>query len=147
MVSAIQRVRGKRQACVQDITWRQEKERAAKNAARLTETSESGQTTEQTAFRFVRSATNKTVSNANIGKFLAGSETSKHFLGGPNGETPTQAAFNRKTKYVSTLQNFKLKVLYAEPRKTRSCRGESRNSAFVFSCISVLDVMSWKSHS
>ena len=90
MVSAIHKVRGKRQACVQDIAWRQEKERAAKNAARLTETSESGQTTEQTAFRFVRSATNKTVSNAkNIGKFLAGSETSKHFLGEANGETPT----------------------------------------------------------
>ena len=92
MVRAIQK--GQRQACVQDVAWRQGKERAAKNAARLTETSDEVRTDNRadgrTAFRFVRSATNKTVSNAkNIGKFLAGSETNKHFLGETNGETPT----------------------------------------------------------
>ena len=83
-----------RHVCKTLLGGRRKKERAAKNAARLTETSDEVRTDNRadgrTAFRFVRSATNKTVSNAkNIGKFLAGSETNKHFLGVTNGETPT----------------------------------------------------------
>lgn len=93
MVRAIQKVRGRTETgmCARHFLEAGERGGGQKcgKANGDIGRSQDRQQSRRTAFRFVRSATNKTVSNANIGKFLAGSETSKHFLGETNGETLT----------------------------------------------------------